>query len=212
MAGPEHKLREALDHRSRAGRLRQLSSSSDGIDFCSNDYLGMARSKRLRKHIEAIRARHPLAPSGSTGSRLISGNSDAAEHVEALLATYHRAETGLLFNSGFAANSGLLACIAGPGDTLIMDELIHASSIDGARLSKANKMVFQHNDLNDLAARLDMATGACFISVESLYSMNGDTAPLSEMAELAADYDAGLIVDEAHSNGITGPAGAGSGV
>jgi len=170
----------------------------------------MARSNRLRKRIDKIRAKHPLAPLGSTGSRLISGNSEAAERLEARLAAYHRAEAGLLFGSGYAANSGLLACIAGPGDTLIMDELIHASSVDGARLSKARKLVFRHNDVDDLAARLDMASGATFISVESLYSMGGDTAPLPEMAALAAEYGAGLIVDEAHSNGITGPAGAGS--
>ena len=210
MAGPDHKLRQALAGRARAGSLRQLSSSGGGIDFCSNDYLGMARSNRLRKRIDRIRAKHPLAPLGSTGSRLISGNSEAAERLEARLAAYHRAEAGLLFGSGYAANSGLLACIAGPGDTLIMDELIHASSVDGARLSKARKLVFRHNDVDDLAARLDMAGGATFISVESLYSMGGDTAPLPEMAALAAEYGAGLIVDEAHSNGITGPAGAGS--
>jgi len=129
--GPDHKLRQALAERARAGSLRQLSSSSGGIDFCSNDYLGMARSHRLRTRIDRTRAQHPHASLGSTGSRLISGNSETAERLEARLAAYHRAESGLLFGSGYAANSGLLACIAGPGDTLIMDELIHASSIDG---------------------------------------------------------------------------------
>jgi len=208
--GPQHKLRQALAERARAGSLRQLSSSGGGIDFCSNDYLGMARSNRLRTRIDRIQANRSPAPTGSTGSRLISGNSQAAEHLESRLAIYHRAEAGLLFGSGYAANSGLLACIAGPGDTLIMDELIHASSIDGAQLSKARKLVFRHNDLDDLAARLDMANGATFICVESLYSMGGDMAPLPEMAALAAEYGAGLVVDEAHSNGITGPAGAGS--
>ena len=208
--GPDHKLHKALAERARAGNLRQLSSSDGGIDFCSNDYLGLARSNRLRTRIDRIRAKHPLAPLGATGSRLISGNSEAAEHLEARLAAYHRSEAGLLFGSGYAANSGLLACIAGPGDTLIMDELIHASSIDGAHLSKARRMIFRHNDLDDLAARLDMASGAIFISVESVYSMGGDTAPLPEMAALADEYGAGLVVDEAHSNGVTGPAGAGS--
>jgi 8-amino-7-oxononanoate synthase len=210
VAGPDHKLRQALAERTRTGSLRQLSSSSGGIDFCSNDYLGMARSNRLRTRIDRIRAQHPHASLGSTGSRLISGNSTAAERLETRLAAYHRAEAGLLFSSGYAANSGLLACIAGPGDTLIMDELIHASSIDGAQLSKARKLVFRHNDLDDLAVRLDMASGTIFICVESLYSMGGDMAPLLEMAALAAKYNAGLVVDEAHSNGITGPAGAGS--
>lgn len=210
MAGPDHKLRQALAARARAGSLRRLSSNGGGIDFCSNDYLGMARSNRLRARIDRIRAKHPRAPLGSTGARLISGNSAVAERLEANLATYHRAEAGLLFGSGYAANSGLFACIAGRGDTLIMDELIHASSVDGARLSKARKLVFAHNDLDDLAAQLDQASGATFIGIESLYSMAGDSAPLPAMAALAAEYGAGLIVDEAHSNGITGPAGAGS--
>ena len=210
MDGPDHKLHQALADRTRAGSLRRLSASGEGIDFCSNDYLGMARSSRLRTLIDRIQAKHPLAPLGSTGSRLISGNSSAAERLEARLAVYHRAETGLLFGSGYAANSGLFACIAGPGDTLIMDELIHASSIDGARLSKARSLVFRHNDLDDLAARLELASGTTFIGVESLYSMGGDTAPLKEMAALASEYGAGLVVDEAHSNGITGPDGTGS--
>lgn len=210
MAGPDHKLSRALAERASAGSLRQLSSCGGGIDFCSNDYLGMARSARLRARIDGIRAKHSAAPLGSTGSRLISGNSQAAERLEARLAAYHRAEAGLLFGSGYAANSGLLACIAGPGDTLIMDELIHASSIDGAQLSKARKLVFRHNDLDELAARLNLSSGATFICVESLYSMGGDMAPLPEMAALAAEFGAGLVVDEAHSNGITGPAGAGS--
>ena len=210
MAGPDHKLRQALAERARAGKLRQLTSSGGGIDFCSNDYLGMARSDLLRARIERLRAQHPFAPLGSTGSRLISGNSEAAEKLEARLAVYHRAEAGLLFSSGYAANSGLFSCIAGPGDTLIMDELIHASSVDGARLSKARKLIFRHNDLDDLATRLELASGATFIGVESVYSMDGDTAPLAELAALAAEYGAGLVVDEAHSNAITGPAGAGS--
>ncbi len=187
MDGPDHKLRQALAERARAGSLRRLSSSAEGIDFCSNDYLGLARSSHLRTLIDRIRVKHPRAPLGSTGSPLISGNSAAAERLEARLAVYHRAEAGLLFSSGYAANSGLFACIAGPGDTLIMDELIHASSVDGARLSKARKLVFRHNDLDDLAARLDRASGATFIGVESLYSMGGDTAPLPEMAALAVE-------------------------
>jgi len=148
----------------------------------------MARSHRLRTRIDRTRAQHPHASLGSTGSRLISGNSETAERLEARLAAYHRAESGLLFGSGYAANSGLLASIAGPGDTLVMDELIHASSIDGAQLSKARKLVFRHNDLDDLAVRLDMASGPTFICVESLYSMGGDMAPLPEMAELAGEY------------------------
>jgi 8-amino-7-oxononanoate synthase len=209
MAGPDHKLRQALAERERSGGLRRLLPRSGGIDFCSNDYLGLARSARLRSRIDKVRARHPFAPLGSTGSRLISGNTQAAERLEAWLAEYHQAEAGLIFSSGYAANCGLLACIAGPEDTLILDELIHASSIDGANLSKARKLIFRHNDLKDLATQLEMASGTPFICVESLYSMGGDLAPMKEIAELAAEHGAGLVVDEAHSNGISGPAGAG---
>lgn len=212
---PEAKLRHALRNCASDGSLRTLSVHDQGIDFYSNDYLGLANCRELRDRIEQLRDQRAPLPLGSTGSRLISGNSHLAEKLERRLADFHGAEAGLLFSTGYAANSGLLASIAGIEDCLITDELIHASSVDGARLSKAEKLIFRHNDTGDLQAKLIEARQACpsgsiFVAVESLYSMDGDFAPLPEVARICSEFDAALIVDEAHSNGITGRHGAGS--
>jgi len=211
---PHAKLRHALQERASEGNLRSLSVYDQGIDFYSNDYLGLASSGELRRRINQLREQQEPLPQGSTGSRLVSGNSSLAEELEQQLADFHGADTGLLFSSGYAANSGLLASIAGIGDCLIMDELIHASSVDGARLSRANKFIFRHNDADSfrdklIKARESSPEGSIFVAVESVYSMDGDFSPLSDLAQICTEFDAGLIVDEAHSNGITGRYGAG---
>ena len=203
-----NRLTNDLADRQRRGLFRSLTVSESAIDFTSNDYLGMARSGTLRNQL----AQAPPDRNGAAGSRLLSGNTALAEAVEADLARFYRAETALLFNAGYMANVGLLACLPQPGDTLITDELIHASLIDGARLSKAARVRFAHNDLIDLAAKLRGAQatgGRLFVVVESLYSMDGDEAPLTQIAALCTDFDAALIVDEAHSSGVYGPGGAG---
>ena len=211
----EQKLRKALEKQSEANRLRSLSTFGPGVDFCSNDYLGLSRSTQLRRKVQGELEKLSNLPQGSTGSRLISGNSFLAEELEKQLAQFHAAQAGLLFCSGYAANSGLFASVAGLGDTLVMDELVHASSVDGARLSKADRLLFRHNDLDDLAAKLKQAKvsapgGSVFVGIESIYSMDGDAAPIAEIVKLTEEHGASLIIDEAHSNGITGPHGAGS--
>ena len=202
-------MRDKLAARAEQQSLRRLRAPAPGPDFCSNDYLGLARSPRLKQAVRQAEAAWNGA-NGSTGSRLISGNTPATEALEARIADYHRGSAALLFSSGYAANTGLLACLAGAGDTLITDELIHASMIDGARLSRARRLVFRHNDLDDLEAKLRDAAGNVVIAVESLYSMDGDIAPLVAMQDLADRYGAALVVDEAHSNGVYGPQGRGS--
>ncbi|MEO0472617.1 MAG: 8-amino-7-oxononanoate synthase [Bacteroidota bacterium] len=202
-------LSDALHKRAQNGSLRSLQDYSKLTDFCSNDYLGLSRSQVLRRSFQKCRASWLALPMGSSGSRLITGNSSLAEETEALVARQHHAEAALVFSSGFAANSGLFAAIARPEDTLITDELVHASIIDGVRLSKARRLIFAHNDLQDLERCLRASVGNIFIGVESVYSMDGDFAPLIEMAKLAETYGAHLIVDEAHSSGIIGPNGAG---
>lgn len=199
----EQSLSERLAQRQRAGLLRTLEQiPAAAIDFCSNDYLGLARF--------AERSALPLARgAGSTGSRLISGNTTLAEELEQKLADFHQAEAALLFNSGYDANLGFWSAIAGPEDTLITDALVHASMIDGVRLSKAKRMIFRHNDLAHLAELLNQAQGNIFIGTESIFSMDGDRAPLAEICQLAQSYHAAVIVDEAHSNGILGPKGRG---
>jgi len=141
---------------------------------------------------------------GSTGSRLLSGNLAYTENLEQEIADYHKSETGLIFNSGYDANLGLFSSLPQKGDTIILDELIHASIIDGSRLSFANRYSFRHNDLQSLEDKLKVAKGNCYVAIESVYSMDGDTPPISEIQALTDKYNARLIVDEAHAVGLYG--------
>ena len=146
---------------------------------------------------------------GSTGSRLISGNSKVVEGVEEKMASHFQSEAALIFNSGYDANVGLFSSLPQKGDTILYDELVHASVRDGIRLSFANSFSFRHNDTADLEKKLQKATGTIFVAVESLYSMDGDIASLVEMDRLCSEYGALLIVDEAHSGGVFGKEGRG---
>jgi 8-amino-7-oxononanoate synthase len=195
-------LKNKLDERKAAGIYRSLKPENDLVDFCSNDYLGFARSPVLKKHIKTELDSNPLSLNGSTGSRLLSGNLRYAEDLEQEIATFHGFEAGLLFNSGYDANLGLLSSLAQRGDTIILDELVHASAIDGARLSNANRYSFKHNSIESLEAKLKASKGNCYVVVESIYSMDGDSAPLKDIAGLTKKYGAHLIVDEAHAVGL----------
>lgn len=212
-------LADRLATRQQAGLLRQLRPASDQIDFCSNDYLGFARSSVLRTAIQQAEMEQIGLRTGATGSRLLAGQTPLADEVEQELSHFYQTESALIFNAGYDANLGLLACVPQAGDTLLTDELIHASMIDGARLSYATRRRFRHNDLTDLENQLRSATGfgltgqnhlgQVFVAVESVYSMDGDLAPLGELADLCDRYGAALIVDEAHATGIYGPSGEG---
>ncbi|AUD02198.1 aminotransferase class I/II-fold pyridoxal phosphate-dependent enzyme [Spirosoma pollinicola] len=189
------------------GLLRQLRTANDSVDFCSNDYLGFARSATLKSAIQQADLTLTNARTGATGSRLLAGQTALADEVEQELAKFYKAEAALVFNSGYDANIGLLACLPKAGDTLLTDELIHASMIDGARLSYATRHRFRHNDLADLTSKLQQASqqeGQIFVAVESVYSMDGDMAPLVELVDLCDEYGAALIVDEAHATGVYG--------
>lgn len=201
MKTAEHFIAGKLAERETAGNYRTLKTTKLPVDFCSNDYLGLARSKEFKTAVDReIGAFNPL--NGSTGSRLIFGNLAYTEDIERLIADTFNSEAALLFNSGYDANLGLLSSLPQRGDTIICDELIHASAIDGARLSYANRFSFRHNDIDDLESKLRNAKGAVYIVVESIYSMDGDTAPLVPIADMAKRYQAHLIVDEAHGVGI----------
>jgi 8-amino-7-oxononanoate synthase len=199
-------IRNRLDERMASGILRMLKPENSLIDFCSNDYLGFAHSATLKTMIADEIARYPNSLTGSTGSRLLSGNLSYAEELEQQIAQFHSAGAGLLFNSGYDANVGLFSSLPQKGDTIICDELIHASIIDGARLSHANRYTFRHNDMESLEGKLKQAKGVCYIAIESVYSMDGDTPPILEILQLAEQYGANLIVDEAHAVGLY-PAG-----
>ena len=200
-ASDEHLLKK-LEERKVAGAYRKLKPENSLLDFCSNDYLGFARSSILKQKIDEELKTLLHALNGSTGSRLISGNSSYTELVEKEIAVFHNADAGLLFNSGYDANLGLFSSVPQRGDTIITDELIHASIIDGSRLSFANKYNFKHNDLNSLEDKLKQAKGNCYVAIESVYSMDGDTPPVKEILELTEKYNAHLIVDEAHAIGV----------
>lgn len=196
------------------GLLRQLKVADQLVDFCSNDYLGFARSPELKLLIHQLHAEQAETRNGATGSRLLAGHTLLVQTLEEQLALFYQTEATLVFNSGYDANLGLLACLPRAGDTLLTDELIHASMIDGARLSYAIRHRFRHNDLADVEAKLKTAResskeGQVFVAVESVYSMDGDIAPLQELVDLCEQYNAALLVDEAHATGIYGPNGEG---
>jgi 8-amino-7-oxononanoate synthase len=195
----------ALRQRAEEGSLRTLAPAHHGVDLCSNDYLGLAR--RLGE--VCCTPPQGLACLGSTGSRLVSGSTVAHEELEEFLAYFHGAESALLFGSGFEANLGVLGSIGGRNDTIFYDESVHASMRDGVRLSLARAYSFRHNDLDDLKRKMMLAKGDCFVAVESVYSMDGDFAPLEEVCALCQETGAYLIVDEAHATGIYGEHGEG---
>ncbi len=201
-------MTSALEKRKAEHSLRKLTLGGPLVDLCSNDYLGLARSEELSKAIQDSLKEHKSAH-GSGGSRLLTGNTAFAEELEKFIANYHRSEAALIYNSGYDANLGLLSCIAGKGDTLIYDERCHASIYDGVRLSKANTYPFRHNDLGHLNERLKIAGGTTYVIIESIYSMDGDLAPLEKIAEVCKATGAKLIVDEAHATGIFGEKGRG---
>ena len=181
------------------------------VDLCSNDYLGIATNQLIRNdHADSTKK---ASKTGSTGSRLLSGNYEKIEEAENRIASFHQAETALIFNSGYDANLGLLSCVPQRNDMIIYDSLSHASIRDGLRLSFANSLSFQHNDLEDLEKKLKgQATNAgknIFVVTESVFSMDGDLAPLKEMEMLCDKYQANLIVDEAHATGVIGENGEG---
>ncbi|MBS1612632.1 MAG: pyridoxal phosphate-dependent aminotransferase family protein [Bacteroidetes bacterium] len=207
-ASIQNYINQRLQQRKDDNNFRSLKVIEDMVDFTSNDYIGFAQDKALTVAIEAEVKQHHFA-NGSTGSRLLSGNSAYAEEVECFIANYHNAEAALVFNSGFTANYGLLSSLPYKGDTIIYDELVHASIHDGIKNSKADSLGFKHNDVSDLEQALQQAKGLKYVVVESVYSMDGDLAPLKEIAALCNQYDAGLIVDEAHATGVYGNRGEG---
>ncbi len=206
-------LENQLLLRKKQNNFRQLTPVLPLIDFSSNDYLGLARSSDLMDSIilEQHRLPNDLKGFGSTGSRLLSGNSQYAQDLENTIAAFHAFDSGVIFNCGYMANVGLLSTVARQIDTIFFDSRVHASTRDGIRLSRAQSYPFKHNNLAHLEQRLKngSAKGNRFICIESIYSTSGKRAPLVDISTLAKRYDAHLIVDEAHAVGVYGPKGRG---
>jgi 8-amino-7-oxononanoate synthase len=199
---------DALGRLRGQGRYRSLARPA-GVDFTSNDYLGYGSGRR------AAADGAPSLPLTGMASRLLRGHHAVWDEVEAGLAAWHGAEAALVMTSGYVANEGLLATVIEPEDWVASDEHNHASIIDGLRLARPRLYRFRHNDLDHLedGLRAEAANRPAgremFVVTESLFSMDGDRAPLPELAALAGRYGAYVIVDEAHATGCYGPAGSG---
>ncbi|KAK1093150.1 hypothetical protein LTR48_002920 [Friedmanniomyces endolithicus] len=225
-SGLEATLSRTLDKRRSSSTIRQLTTTApNAVDFSSNDFLSLATNPELRHSFLQELERGP-PNTGSGGSRLLDGNSTYAEALERQIATFHNAPAGLLCNSGFDANVGLFSCLPQPGDIIIHDSAIHASVHDGMRLSRAAQCLpFAHNDTTSLRAVLQTCVASdptilhgqrnIFVAVETVYSMDGDLAPLRAIVALLRDKtllpasNAYLVVDEAHSTGLYGAQGRG---
>jgi 8-amino-7-oxononanoate synthase len=190
-------------------QLRTLETNT-GVNLCSNDYLGLATDVGLKAAIlDGVSRTRQM---GATGSRLLSGNSCEWEQLEEEFAQFAGTTDALYFSSGYLANIGLLTSLLGPDDLVFSDSLNHASIIDGIRLSGARKVIYPHRDLDalqDSLARHENETACKLIITESIFSMDGDQAPLQELLLLARKYRAELVVDEAHATGVHGPQGRG---
>ncbi|CAN2532282.1 8-amino-7-oxononanoate+synthase+2 [Methylocapsa aurea] len=192
-------------------QLRALARRR-GLDFTSNDFLALAESQEYRDAAAAALARG--VPIGAGGSRLLRGDHEEHAALEREAAAFFHAESALYFGAGFSANEALLATLPQRGDLIVHDSLVHASAHEGMRLSRAETVAALHNDADafedEIAAwRRGGGTGRPWIVVESLYSMDGDFAPLAPLAEIAARHDAFLLIDEAHATGVHGPGGRG---
>jgi 8-amino-7-oxononanoate synthase len=207
---PHETALAALD---RKGRLRGLVPRA-GLDFTSNDYLGLAESDALRDAAADALARG--VPLGAGGSRLLRGNHPEHEALEAEAAKFFGSEAALYFPTGFAANAALLATLPRREDLIVHDALIHASVRDGLDPARVPVVETPHNDVSAMedaikAWRAKGGTGRVWLAVETLYSMDGDRAPLDDLVALAARTDAMLLLDEAHATGVYGPQGRGLG-
>ncbi len=195
----------------RKGRRRALLTEG-GRDFTSNDFLGLASSPRLNAAVMEALARN--VPVGSGGSRLLRGNHPEHEALEEEAAAFFGTGRCLYFGNGFTANLALFSTLPLREDRIFHDELVHASALDGIAMSKAASQSFRHGDVTALddaivTWRRQGGKGHAWIAVESLYSMDGDFAPLADLVEVADRHDAFLIIDEAHSTGVHGAGGRG---
>lgn len=208
-----------LEQRKQAGlyRTRRLISGpqkpslvANGrplLSFCSNDYLGLANHPA---NIEALLAAFPETGLGGASSHLICGHHDAHHRLEQRLAEFTGRSSALFFSTGYMANMGVISALAGRGDTIFSDRLNHASIIDGCILSRARVRRYGHGDVAALESMLAETSGHKLVVTDGVFSMDGDVAPLSELARVCRAHDALLVVDDAHGLGVLGPQGRGS--
>lgn len=201
------RLLKSLNHLESLNQLRTLKLKTGLVDFYSNDYLGLSQNYDL---LQLIEFNSRQLSYGSGGSRLLAGNSSKALELEKYLAQVHNQASALLFNSGYNANLAFFSSVPSKDSIIFYDEKIHASIKDGMRLSFAKKIAFKHNDIDHLRTRLFQNQGSeCFVVVESVYSMDGNEANLIGVSELCYEFNANMVVDEAHCTGNYGAKGSG---
>ena len=207
------KLASKLSDRKTENTFRSLPSSSNLIDFSSNDYLGFSKSDSIYKAATQLLFEKSMMRNGATGSRLLSGNHELYNELEQALAEAHEVKEALVYNSGYDANLGLFATVPQRGDIVFYDELIHASIRDGIKMGNAKNYKFKHNDLNDLRSSIERSRNAhnseIYIVTESVFSMDGDSPDLKAFVDFCNTNNYNLIVDEAHAVGTHGTNGTG---
>lgn len=206
------KLSAKLEIRKQNNALRKLSLPNDLIDFASNDYVGFSKNKVIFEETHQYLISNDILQNGATGSRLLSGNHKVYQEAEDFIANFHQSERALIFNSGYDANVGFFSSVPQKGDLILYDELSHASIRDGIQLSNAKAYKFQHNDFEDLEKlieRFQTELVEVYIVTESVFSMDGDTPNLEELAQLSEKHNCHLVIDEAHSLGVFGDRGEG---
>ena len=208
-------LQQKLHFRKEANALRKLPVPTSGIDFSSNDYLGFAKNEQIFDVTHQYLVDNTIKINGATGSRLISGNHNLYDITEKYIAAFHQSEAALIFNSGYDANVGFFSAVPQRNDVILYDELCHASIRDGIQMSHAKSYKFQHNDYEDLEAKIsknqtpNSEFQTIYIVTESVFSMDGDTPNMETLVLLSEKYSALLVVDEAHALGVFGEKGEG---
>lgn len=208
-------LTAKLENRKQNNALRKLSLFNDLIDFASNDYIGFSKNKSIFEETHHYLLETNCIQNGATGSRLLSGNHKVYQEAEDFIAQFHQSESALIFNSGYDANVGFFSSVPQKGDLILYDELCHASIRDGIQLSNAKSYKFKHNDFEDLERLIQdprpktQDPTTIYIVTESVFSMDGDSPNLEELAQLSQKYNCNLVIDEAHALGVFGDKGEG---
>lgn len=210
-------LQQKLQQREEQNALRQLPIANNLIDFASNDYIGFAKNETIFHQTHQLLLDKNIKVNGATGSRLLSGNHIVYEETEAFIAEFHRAESALIFNSGYDVNIGFFSAVPQRNDIILYDELCHASIRDGIQMSNAKSYKFAHNDVEDLEKLItkfqptpdNRQPKTVYIVTESVFSMDGDSPNMEELTKLSEKYNAYLVVDEAHALGVFGEQGEG---
>lgn len=201
----QHLLRRRVELQSPQS-VQPIINGRQMLSFCSNDYLGLANHPAIA---DSMKAAIDACGVGSGASHLIDGHHQYHEALERDLAAFCGREAALVFSTGYMANMGVMAALMNRQDTIIQDKLNHASLIDGAKLAQAKMLRYRHNDTGHLAQLLTQATGKRLVVTDGVFSMDGDCAPMTDLARVAGEHDAWVMVDDAHGFGVLGEQGAG---